>query len=464
LQFVGMMASMLTIFPDQILRPLPKLRTAWFAGIAVFVFSLMVVEKMVEGEFEKIQTRSNLDAVAYGSALRTRVDRELNKLLYISVGLESYLNVYHTQLERDKVTLLLSDLYKRGRHLRNVAIAIGYTVTYVFPVQGNEKVMGLNYPNIPSQWPQVKQAVDTAKGVLVGPLDLVQGGSGLIYRYPVFIDNAYWGMISVVIDTPSFMEAAFQGTEGKGYEFAVRNRTTDGTFGTAFYGDPAMFNRPGTVLMNSEVPDGTWQWAIKSQSPPAVNLVWTIRLMGWLLSLAFALAVYAFFRERSQLANLALFDELTGLANRRLITDRLEQTIRRLGREQDQHCAVFFFDLDRFKEINDKHGHAAGDQVLMSVAQGVSEELRLSDTVGRLGGDEFVVISAYTRNPQHVTQIEKRLRKGIGKSIHYEQQEFKIGASIGVAIYPEDGTTPEQLLAIADQRMYENKKARKASR
>ena len=186
--------------------------------------------------------------------------------------------------------------------------------------------------------------------------------------------------------------------------------------------------------------------------------------MGWLLSLAFAMAVYSFFRERTQLANQALFDSLTGLANRRLLTDRLEQTIRRLGREQDQHCAVFFFDLDDFKEINDRHGHAAGDQVLMNVAQGVSEELRLSDTVGRLGGDEFVVISSYSHNPQHVTQIEKRLRKGIGKGIDFNGHHFKVGASIGVAIYPEDGTTPEALLSVADERMYENKKARKASR
>lgn len=454
---------MLPTLPDPLLKPLPKLRNAWMAAVGVFLICVVIVEIMVAGEFDKIQTRADLDAVAYGSTLRTRVDRELNKLLYISVGLESYLHVYHTELDREKVLNLLGDLYKRGRHLRNVAVAVGYRVTYVYPLQRNEKVLGMSYTDLPAQWPQVKQAVDTGKGVLVGPLDLVQGGSGLIYRYPVFINNGYWGLISIVIDTPSFMEAAFHGTDNKGYEFAVRNRDAEGKLSKAFYGDQSLFDAPGTVIMNSEVPDGTWQWAIKSQNPPAVDLVWIIRLMGWLLSLAFAMAVYSFFRERSQLANQALFDSLTGLANRRLLIDRLEQTIRRLGREKDQHCAVFFFDLDDFKGINDRHGHAAGDQVLMQVAQGVSEELRLSDTVGRLGGDEFVVISSYSNNPQHVMQIEKRLRKGIGKPIDFNGHEFKIGASIGVAVYPEDATSPERLLLIADERMYENKKKRKKS-
>lgn len=458
-----MMTNMLPTSPDQLPKPIPKLRNAWFAAFIVFLTSLFIVELLVKGEFEKIQSKANLDAVAYGSALRTRVDRELNKLLYITVGLESYLHVYHTQLERDKVIQILADLYKRGRHLRNVAVAVGYTVTYVYPLQGNEKVLGLNYPDIPMQWPQVKQAVDTGKGVLVGPLELMQGGSGLIYRYPVFTRDGYWGLISIVIDTPSFMEAAFQGTKGKGYEFAVRNRDAAGKLGEAFYGDPALFDAKQAVLMNSEVPDGTWQWAIKSEHPPAFDLVWITRIMGWLLSLGFAVVTYNLFRERTQFANQALFDSLTGLANRRLLTDRLEQIIRRLEREKDQHCAVFFFDLDDFKAINDRYGHAAGDQVLMSVAQGVSDELRLSDTVGRLGGDEFVVLSSYARNPQHVTQIEKRLRKGIGKPIDFNGHQFKIGASIGVAIYPEDGITPDALLSIADQRMYESKKARKES-
>lgn len=456
-----MMADMPPMLPNNLLKPLPKLRHAWIAALVVFMISVLIVETLVKGEFDKIQTRADLDAVAYGSTLRTRVDRELNKLLYISVGLESYLHVYHTELDREKVLDLLSDLYKRGRHLRNIAVAIGYRVTYVYPLQRNEKVLGMSYTDLPAQWPQVKQAVDTGKGVLVGPIELVQGGSGLIYRHPVFINNIYWGMVSIVIDTPSFMEAAFAGTDNKGYEFAVRNRDAEGKLGMAFYGNQALFDAPGTVIMNSEVPDGTWQWAIKSHNPPAFHLVWIIRLMGWLLSLGFAAAVYSFFRERSQLANQALFDSLTGLANRRLLTDRLEQTIRRLGREKDQHCAVFFFDLDDFKDINDRYGHAAGDHVLMSVAQGVSEELRLSDTVGRLGGDEFVVISSYSHNPQHVTQIEKRLRKGIGKPIEFNGHQFKIGASIGVAIYPEDAISPERLLSIADQRMYENKQARK---
>ena len=456
-----MMTSMRPALPSPLLKSLPKLRNAWLAAFAVFLGCMAVVEFMVHGEFEKIRSKADLDAVAYGNTLRTRVDRELNKLLYISVGLESYLHVYHTNLERDKITQILADLYVRGRHLRNIAVAIGYTVTYVYPLQGNEKVLGMNYPDLKLQWPQVKQAVDTGKGVLVGPVDLIQGGSGLIYRYPVFIQDAYWGLISVVIDTPSFMEAAFRGAEGKGYDFAVRNRDASGRLGKVFFGDPALFGAKEAVLMNSEVPDGTWQWAIKRNTGPAYNLVWIIRLMGWLLSAAFAIAVYSFFRERTQLANQALFDSLTGLANRRLLGDRLQQTIRRLAREQDQHCAVFFFDLDDFKAINDRYGHAAGDQVLIGVAQGVSEELRLSDTVGRLGGDEFVVISSYTHNPQHVTQIERRLRKGIGKPIHYNGHQFKIGASIGVAVYPEDATTPDALLALADQRMYENKQRRK---
>lgn len=160
-----------------------------------------------------------------------------------------------------------------------------------------------------------------------------------------------------------------------------------------------------------------------------------------------------------ELQRQATHDPLTGLPNRSLLMDRLEQAIARAGRDGGRF-AVCFLDLDKFKEINDSLGHAAGDNLLRATAQRLSACLRDGDTVARVGGDEFVLILADGGGSQAAPAM-RRVAAAVSRPLQLGGGEIGVGCSIGASFYPEDGDRVESLLAAADAAMYRNKKARR---
>jgi diguanylate cyclase (GGDEF)-like protein len=153
----------------------------------------------------------------------------------------------------------------------------------------------------------------------------------------------------------------------------------------------------------------------------------------------------------------ALRDPLTGLPNRALLDDRIEQAIVR-SRRTNEPFAVIVVDLDNFKDVNDVHGHAAGDAVLRALAQRFSAAVRESDTVARIGGDEFVVLSPTTGDDDEAAALVGRLRHALRKPFDVEGSAIELDGSIGWAISPDDGSSSDELLARADGRMYATKR------
>ncbi len=163
--------------------------------------------------------------------------------------------------------------------------------------------------------------------------------------------------------------------------------------------------------------------------------------------------------SREQLQHQANHDELTGLVNRKLLADRLEHA-RALAARQGERFAVLVVDLDQFKPINDTHGHAAGDAVLMAVARRLRENVRASDTVARTGGDEFVVILEAIHDRAEALSMAEKLAAAIEPPIEVPDEDtpLRIGASIGVGLYPDDGDEPTALMRSADHAMYQRKR------
>jgi diguanylate cyclase (GGDEF)-like protein/PAS domain S-box-containing protein len=162
-----------------------------------------------------------------------------------------------------------------------------------------------------------------------------------------------------------------------------------------------------------------------------------------------------------QLEKLAHFDALTGLPNRLLTTDRLQQAMAN-ARRTEQGLAVVFIDLDSFKDINDQHGHTAGDQVLIAAARHMQKELREGDTLARLGGDEFVAILVNMGDLETSTPLLDRLVAAAAQTTVFDGQMLKVTASLGVTWYPqEQEVVADQLIRQADQAMYRAKVAGK---
>lgn len=155
----------------------------------------------------------------------------------------------------------------------------------------------------------------------------------------------------------------------------------------------------------------------------------------------------------------ALHDALTGLPNRALLHDRLQQIIP-LTLRHGRQATLFLLDLDRFKEINDSLGHGAGDQVLQIIAQRLQACFRKADTVARLGGDEFAIVCPDVDNEQIRTLLDKAVEQ-VNQAIKVDKQNVYVGASIGVALCPEDGTDAHTLIQHADIAMYSAKRGRR---
>ena len=161
--------------------------------------------------------------------------------------------------------------------------------------------------------------------------------------------------------------------------------------------------------------------------------------------------------NNDQLKHAALHDALTNLPNRILFHDRLEQAIKLASRNKTQF-AVAIMDLNGFKNINDQRGHLAGDAILKAVADRVQSALRSSDTVARLGGDEFAFVLP-TVDRQSPELVAEKILAAIADPIPLEDGAAKITASIGVSLYPDQGTDNDNLIGKADAAMYEAKRA-----
>jgi len=433
----------------------------WLTAILITGGVVSGGDLIVSLQARDIESRQQYELLQLGSTLRARLMRELNGVLYLTSGLNSYLTVRHSQMQRDEVEAILAGLYRDSRHVRNFGIAVGHTLTYIHPIQGNEKAIGLYYPNSPAQWRDVQRAIAREQPLLVGPLKLVQGGNGLIYRVPIFIKGKYWGLVSTVIDSDSMLRSALSENKPEDHTVAIRGRNGEGMLGDVFWGDAGLFGKPDTQLIDIDVPGGKWALALRGNTQRQQAVLKVIYLLVWFLGLMLGWFAYTVLTQRSNLARLALYDALTGLPNRVLVQDRVDHAMSALRRDQQRAYLLMFVDLDGFKQINDQMGHKAGDIVLQQVAQRIAKAVRDTDTVSRWGGDEFIVFMEHV-DPEMAGTIIEKIRTAVETPVNIGDRTAQVGASIGTAVAPADGTNLTALARAADERMYAEKRKRKS--
>ncbi len=167
-------------------------------------------------------------------------------------------------------------------------------------------------------------------------------------------------------------------------------------------------------------------------------------------------------RYAQDLSRLASTDSLTGLYNRAMISDRLVYTLAK-AKESGAFVAVLFVDLDKFKEVNDVRGHHTGDRVLQIAAKRLSQSVRAGTDLARWGGDEFVVVLPSFADPIDAIVLAESLRDSLARPIEMDRETILIGASIGIALFPDHGTEPDELICAADVAMYAGKEEKRGS-
>lgn len=212
----------------------------------------------------------------------------------------------------------------------------------------------------------------------------------------------------------------------------------------------------GGWIVMSHVPQRELESIISSNQllPPATRLM--IAFLVWIVAWLLALQICMNRLRISDLKTSANSDDLTGLINRGEFDRNMQRAIS-LAERTKRSMGVVYLDVNDFKALNDEYGHASGDKVLVAIGERLAQSCRDSDVAARLGGDEFAVILWELASPADAKVAAMSIAMRMQKPLRLDHGEYQTGVSVGVAVYPEDGTTAEQLLAHADQKMYADK-------
>jgi len=366
-----------------------------------------------------------------------------------------------------------------------------YPVVFREPMPpGSEEILGLDMASVPFLQRAMTKSLQRREPVASYPFRLVQGNLAYVIFYPISLtlphpdspqtpttQDKY--LVNMVIDATKLAEPV---------QFAVFDGGTVLVYHKDFRPDDPkgqLLKMSGKARNPAEIalfPAFVYQKPLATMGEPFSLMVkrqvgWSDLNLGLLALLAFltlisSVTLVMYLRTQQQgrsqqmenqkrLWQLANHDSLTGLPNRMLLMDRLEQMLARMLR-QEKRMAVLFLDLDDFKQVNDIYGHEIGDKLLKLVAERLRAAVRADDTVARLCGDEFIVLMENVENRASLEAVSDKIRQTFSDGFLIEDQLIRVKTSIGIALFPEDGDSPETLMKQADVRMYEDKKTRTA--
>ena len=400
---------------------------------------------------------------AEAATVRARLESELNATLSLSLGVSSFV-LADPDFSEAAMAQVAASLLRVQPAILSVALAPDNVIRYIYPRAGNEKALGLRYMEIPSQRDAVLRLMRERRPVIAGPIELAQGGVGLVNRVPVLFTKAdggtrYWGLASVAIDPLPIFERAGLGRDGvrENLQFALRGKDGLGARGEGFLGDIGLFDDPAAIVMDVIIPGGSWQLAARARTGPADPAWGAQGLVLLLAGLAGALTAYSL-AAHHRIRALALHDSLTGLANRRQFMQRGE-TLFAQARRGRRPLTLLNIDIDDFKAINDTFGHAGGDAVLVQVAQALRASCRESDLIARMGGDEFLVLMPDTAPGAALDALLQRLHAMADGVLPGMAPPAKPGLSIGSASCSNNTPTLDALMREADESMYRAKQS-----
>jgi diguanylate cyclase (GGDEF)-like protein len=391
---------------------------------------------------------------ALGEA-RDEIDRHLETALAVPETLAAVIAA-EERIDQGTFEAIATRLVRANPSIRNVALAPGDVITTIHPVRGNEAALGLRYVAVPAQYEAVQQAIRTRRTVVSGPLALVQGGTGLLSRTPVFLrgpggrDTRYWGIVSLAVNVDPLFADIRRIADRNGLDIAVRRADPGPAAGETFFGAAGVF-ASAPVSMYYPLPGGgRWELAaVPRDGWAAVKAVPTYaRIALHLLAALVGLQAYRLLASQDRDRMLAGHDALTGLLNRKSFDHRLNEAMQQT---RPRSCALVLIDLDRFKPINDSHGHRAGDVVLQQVAERLKQVTRGADTAYRLGGDEFALLLQGERGTRELFhQVERTVQLIRQPVVLPDRHSVSVGASTGVAVFPS-GDQPELAAEVFDR-------------
>lgn len=327
--------------------------------------------------------------------------------------------------------------------IKNFSIAPDAVQLYVFPLKGNEMTLNhdLKTDSRENVVKDVMTALETGNMVISGPYELRQGGLGMVVRSPIFQNNLPWGLVNVVVDVQSILEDS-DIYSCKDLEIELQHD------GETFWGFVKSSNYEIELKVGNEI------WMARTYLPEKLieeNRLSFIRnaiLLGVSITISITFLIYIIENNTrlSKKVNYMIYhDSLTSLPNRRALGEKIDLWIK-----EEKVFTLAFLDLDNFKEINDRLGHAIGDVLLKVIADRLSQYKEME--VYRWGGDEFILISEM--NIDDFEKLLMEIQSNLSKAVHLNQVTYHITSSVGLCSYPNDASSKDELIQLADKTMY----------
>lgn len=440
----------------------------WPAKLLSLLFFLSVVsaiEFFHAKQLTFLKNESYSEAKKQLSIIRSRIEATIVSDMYVLNNFSTLVTI-NPNGDQKGWDQIAQNILRDGFHIRLIGLAENDVLNFVYPMEGNEQILGIDYRDYPIQWESVEIARNIGNTFIAGPFELFQGGQALITRTPIFRDppfnQDYWGVSSAVIDLDELFEDVGVGKIEKKYELAIRGANSAGKEGAVFYGKQDVFNNAFTTEQVN-FPYGGWYLALSGNEHVLMDVPWyriqIVRLVGYTLMLVLAMAFFTIYRLYRIADSRSMHDELTMLPNRRYFMYSLKQAFKTVKKQKTKSFAVVNIDLDGFKAINDTYGHVAGDKVLIECAKRIKSKLRTSDIVARMGGDEFLVLLPRIVDEQHVASITKKLQCAICETpVVYESHSIYLRISVGWVSYDDSFNDVDGLLKAADDKMYQQKR------
>lgn len=283
----------------------------WRGWLALIALAGVVLVEFLHWEIDEQRRQEQYQhLVQVGADVRAQVEARLSSTLFLSTGLVTYIESQSGEIDGDSMTRWLSRMLERDDAIRNIGVAPDNRIQFLYPLEGNEAALGLYYPDLPEQWPEVEAVIKSGQPVLAGPLPLVQGGTGLIYRAPVYVEGDYWGLVSTVLDAPAITNVLDRASESM--DVTIQLYRLQAGEAEVLWGAPVESDRLQYTSVMS-VPGATWRLRIQPKNPDMFT--WVFHLSAYALLLLIMLlgvvAIRSWVRQQVQERSLTMeADEL----------------------------------------------------------------------------------------------------------------------------------------------------------
>lgn len=433
-------------------RRILKHKSAVIQAIVVGVMLSAVFFVFAMFEFRRIDQEERLEVTQRFAVY----DNDFNTLIYNNINLlKGFVAYIQTNdiLADDHVYNFLDVLMgSQEKLINNIGILKDTTIIWNYPFEANKASIGVDLSKNEMQAPFVNSVKNTGRAVFQGPVNLVQGGRGFIIRYPVIEhDNGYWGQVSIVLKEDAFRSAIMSFED----ELSIKSIIIKNE--EIIHGDEALLEED---LHWFKFTDDLFVWDVGILLDPAEleqeYFAWGLIIIGFFVFGVTSSAAFATIRANDIVKHESIHDQLTGLRNRNSLDETMTQVFASSNRNHHK-AGVLLIDLNKFKEINDTYGHNVGDDVLRETAQRLKDTARTEEILFRVGGDEFLLVVPFIHEEGAMDVISSRLHECLTYRLDAHGNSIVVTASIGYAVYPDDGVDFDTLFQHADRHMYMEK-------